>query len=138
MLIKVTRDMVTPSSVSGILTVDGLSMYTLEPGANPINTGHPTIPAGKYRVLLTRSPHLGYVTPELQDVPGRTAIRIHVANFIHELLGCTAVGSTRSRMPSQTEWAVWGSLKAFQALMGKLEAATDEIWAEYVDAETAV
>src|SRR5882762_9832216 len=133
MLITVTRDLVTPSSVSGILTVADLSMYTLEPGANPINTGHPTIPAGKYRVLLTHSPHLGYVTPELQDVPGRTAIRIHCANYAHQLLGCTAVGSTRSLMPSQTEWAVWGSLKAFQALMEKLNTTTDEIWAEYVD-----
>lgn len=31
---------------------------------------------------------------ELQDVPGRTFIQIHSANYIKQLLGCIAVGDS--------------------------------------------
>jgi hypothetical protein len=67
--------------------------YTLEPSRlTPVHPGHPCIPAGKYRLVLTRSPHLGEITPELLDVPGRSDIRIHVGNWPSDLLGCTAIG----------------------------------------------
>jgi len=121
------------------MLLDGVKQcFTLEPGANPVHPGHPTIPTGKFRVLLTHSPHLGYVTPELQDVPDRTNIRIHAANFVEELLGCTAVGETRTLLAAQDAWAVWSSLKTFYALMEKLERATDPIWIEYLDPVPAI
>lgn len=104
--------------------------YTLEPDPKtPAILGHPSIPAGTYPVQLTMSPHLQYVTPELYAVPGRTAIRIHIANFPRELEGCTAVGL------GQTTDTVLQSKLAFDALMEVLKSATDPITATYIDAE---
>lgn len=116
------------NSVQGQMWFDGhLLMHTLEPSRHtPVHPGHPCIPAGRYLAKLTKSPHLGYVTPELQDVPGRSEIRIHVANFPRELLGCTAVGE---------EWSedyVGLSKVAFKRLM-ELIANQDEIWVNYHD-----
>jgi Family of unknown function (DUF5675) len=84
----------TASAVMGALWLRGLRwLYTLEPSRlTPVHEGHPCIPAGTYRVVLTKSPHLGYICPELLDVPGRSNIRIHKANFPADLLGCIAVG----------------------------------------------
>src|SRR5271166_5946784 len=101
------------NSVMGELGSCGMFwMHTLEPSRlTPVHPGHPCIPAGRYRAVLTRSPHLGYICPELLDVPGRSDIRIHVANWPLDLLGCTAVG----------EVAVWDGVResasAFQRLI---------------------
>lgn len=51
------------------------------------------IPAGSYVCSQTYSPHFGKPTYELMNVPQRSAIRIHPANFAQELLGCIALGS---------------------------------------------
>lgn len=49
------------------------------------------IPSGTYTLEFTYSPEFNMTMP-LIDVPGRTAIRIHPANFPTQLLGCIAVG----------------------------------------------
>ena len=109
---------------------DEFEAYTLEPDPNtPAISGHPSIPAGTYPVQLTESPHLGYLTPELLAVPGRSAIRIHIANFPQELEGCTAVGM--DKRPD----AVLNSKVAFQNLMQKLTSLqVTQITATYIDA----
>lgn len=87
--------------------------------------GETAIPAGRYRMVLTRSPRLGIVTPELLEVPGFLGIRIHVANRPEEVLGCIAVGMGRSA------GFVSQSHLAFNALMQKLtprHAAGHELW----------
>jgi hypothetical protein len=126
--IDVLRKRETPQSVSGEMWVDGqFECFTLEPArVNPVHEGHPCIPVGVYKVILTPSPRLGYVTPELLDVPGRTAIRIHIANFPRELLGCTAVGD------KAVADMVLESKDAFGKLMDLLKTA-DGITAEYHD-----
>jgi hypothetical protein len=52
------------------------------------------IPAGRYQVVPRHSPkyknHL-----HILDVPNRTWILIHEANFVHQLMGCIAVGESR-------------------------------------------
>lgn len=111
----------TGKSVPGELWWNGrLWMYTLEPSrTTPVHPGHPCIPAGRYQAFLTRSPHLGYVTPLLQNVPGRSEIRIHKANRPDELLGCTAVGEDYG--PDLVEM----SGVAFKKLMIVLEGYRD-------------
>ena len=49
------------------------------------------IPPGTYTAIVHNSPKFG---PSLwiQDVPGRSEILIHPANFWHDLLGCIAPG----------------------------------------------
>ncbi len=127
MRIVVQRRPDESESVPGDLSVDDQpECCSLE---RPRTGDHPCIPAGKYEVILTPSPHLGYVTPEVLNVPGRTAIRIHVANKPSELLGCTAVGQNRATN------TVGNSKKAFDRLMALLKVAVDGITVEYRDPE---
>ena len=87
--------------------------------------GETAIPAGRYRMVLSRSPRLGIVTPELLEVPGFLGIRIHVANRAEEILGCVGVGKGRA------EGFISHSRAAFEALMQKLtprSKAGDRMW----------
>lgn len=115
-------------SVCGELWINSIrAMYTLEPAREtPVHPGHPCIPAGRYKVVLTHSPHLGYICPELLDVPGRTAIRVHMGNFPRDVEGCTAVGLNHE--PD----IVAESALAFKSLMVMLTKAS-EIWITYHD-----
>lgn len=71
-----------------LVTPSGLQLYTLErlPSGD-----HPCIPAGSYKCV--RKPHeIQGLRYELQNVPGRTAILIHPANFVPQLQGCISLG----------------------------------------------
>lgn len=50
------------------------------------------IPAGTYRLLLTRSPKFGRWLPLLLQVPGFTGIRIHAGNTVADTRGCILPG----------------------------------------------
>lgn len=50
------------------------------------------IPCGTYQVVPYDSPRFGTKVMWIQDVPGRTWILQHAANFAHELQGCQAPG----------------------------------------------
>lgn len=77
----------------GRLWCNGFQCFTLElpwvDNRNKISC----IPSGQYRYKFRESPANGDVL-ELQDVPGRTFIQIHSANYIRQLLGCIAVGDS--------------------------------------------
>lgn len=49
------------------------------------------IPLGKYKVVRRQSPKYG-MHFHLTNVPGRSLILIHQANYHYQLLGCIAVG----------------------------------------------
>jgi hypothetical protein len=126
--LDIYRQWETPRSVCGQLWSRGLPwLYTLEPAReNPAIPGHPCIPAGRYKVILTKSPRLGYVCPEVLDVPGRTAIRWHIGNYPTDVEGCVALGEERG--PDYVD----RSRGAFQRLMDVLPHY-DEIWVTYHD-----
>ncbi len=126
--VDIYRKVETSDSITGEFWLDGvLECYYLEPSRlTPYYPGHPCIPAGVYRVVLTMSPHLGYICPEVLNVPGRTAIRWHVGNFPKDVLGCCVVGTTVG-----VDF-VRNSKVAFDALMRRLRAQ-EEILAEYHD-----
>lgn len=97
--------------------------------STPVNEakvyGETAIPAGRYRMVLSMSPRLKIVTPELLEVPGFTGIRIHVANRAEEVLGCIAVGKGRA------DGQLIKSRVAFEALMQKLQLRKirgDRMW----------
>lgn len=122
----------TPRSVTGEMWVDGqFECYTLEPAyLEPVHPGHPAIPVGRYQVILTPSPHLGYLCPEVLKVPGRLAIRWHVGNRPEDVLGCVAVG-----LGHVVDW-VSESRKAFEKLMTLLQFnPLEPIWVTYSDPE---
>ena len=127
----------TDRSISSRVTVDGQQFcFALEPSRfHPVHAGHPCIPCGVYKVVLTLSPHFGYVTPELLDVPNRTAIRIHKGNKPEDSLGCTLVGEHHGPQP---DWVSQSEI-AFDRLMETLRAAEargEAIVVEYHDLAT--
>jgi hypothetical protein len=132
--IDIYRFLETDRSIIGNLHVDGVPLCVdLEPSRlKPTHAGHPCIPCGIFKVKLTMSPHLGYVTPELVDVPGRTAIRIHKGNKPEDSLGCTLTGMSHG---PAADW-ISNSKEAFDKLMELCRAAEargEEITAEYHD-----
>lgn len=62
--------------------------FTVE---RPYTGDHPCVPAAIYQVESYESPTKGDVWM-LKDVPDRTAIEIHTANTMNDLLGCIGVG----------------------------------------------
>ncbi len=80
------------------------------------------IPAGRYKVALTFSHRVEQGTlwspssmlPELLDVPGHTAIRIHAGNTVANTAGCILVGLTTIND------AIFQSRDALTKLMSKL------------------
>ena len=103
MLIKIRRFIFTNMATIGVLALqpDGADKsvvlgYTLErPDEAQNNAQAPfCIPEGTYKVLLQKSPRFGFVTPHLQDVPGRTMIEIHPGNFPKDTEGCILVGES--------------------------------------------
>jgi Family of unknown function (DUF5675) len=134
MKIDVYRIIETDRSITGRVTVDGQQFcFALEPSrSRPVHVGHPCITCGVFKVKLTHSPHLGYVTPELVDVPNRSNIRIHKGNKPEDSLGCTLVAESHGPAP---DW-VSDSHDAFDRLMQACTAAEsrgEEITAEYHD-----
>ena len=51
-----------------------------------------SIPYGNFRCDYTYSPRFKRKLYLLRDVPGRSGIRIHAANWSYELMGCIALG----------------------------------------------
>ena len=70
----------------------------------------------------------GYECFEVMDVPDRTHIKLHVANYPHQIQGCVAYGMTKApHVP-----AVWKSGQAHDRFMGHC-AAVDEFELEVRD-----
>ncbi len=133
--IRRKKELETKFGVGSEVYVDGVAIgFGLEPArVNPVIAGHPCIPAGTYDVKLTMSPHLKYLTPEVQNVPGRTHIRWHVANYPRQLLGCMAPGKMLITKPP-VNMMVTGSLGVFTKLMALLKG-TDKITGVYTEEE---
>lgn len=87
------------------------------------------IPVGQYEFELYNSPHNGYLVPLLKDVPGRSYIEIHIANYEYELDGCIAIGNVRGLN------AIYNSKEAFNSLMLKIKA-NDENKIKIIELET--
>ena len=86
MIIRVQRKRKTTDGIFGVLSIDGNTF-----GCFTVESLEHAIPPGYYPVEFTYSPRFNQTLP-LIDVPGRTAIRIHPANYPGELEGCIAVG----------------------------------------------
>lgn len=107
MVLKLKRGKETSESTPGTLTVNDFVFHTIE----RLSTGdHPRIPAGAYALEQFHSPHNGDCL-QVKDVPGRSMIEIHSANYASELRGCVAVGMTAG------DDCVWNSKEALKALL---------------------
>lgn len=116
MHIDIYRKFETDRSIIGEISVDNQEeCFCLEPARlTPVHPGHPCVAAGgPYRVVLTHSPHLGYICPEVLNVPNRSDIRMHKGNKPQDTLGCTLAGTS---MGPQKDW-ISNSHDAFDKLM---------------------
>lgn len=117
MEIKVLRTNYTPTSTTGVMTLDGdyfgvtLEDCTRRPGVKIF--GVTAIPAGRYRLNLSMSKRFGKVLPELHSVPDFEGVRIHGGNTAANTEGCILVARKRTGLDF-----ILGSLS--DVLVGKL------------------
>lgn len=91
--VTVTRLTDDGAQTLGELSFGSFTCKTLE---RPYLDNKPNIsciPKGTYNCKYTFSPKFLKYTYEIQNVPKRSGIRIHSANFFYQLLGCIALGS---------------------------------------------
>lgn len=85
------RRIFTEKSVIGELYIpQGVFCHTLEPPLG--HPTHPCIPLGTYPLKISWSPKFKADLPHILDVPGRSAIEIHVGNAPEDTEGCILVG----------------------------------------------
>lgn len=100
--------------VMGRLMFGGDSVWTIERPWLQNKPWESCIPDGEYALNPYSSSKYPNVW-QVADVPGRTHILIHAANYADQLAGCIAPGTSRSiREPWDEErgCAVWNSRKA--------------------------
>jgi hypothetical protein len=114
-----------------------LLCYTLEDPVREIKgspveewkiKGETAIPEGKYRVILTKSPRFKRILPEVLNVPGYTAVRIHAGNQTKDTDGCILVGMYDG---NDTDNWLGNSRKAEDLLVTKIQEAIntgEEVW----------
>lgn len=91
-LVTLTRTIKSKFGTFGNLDTGSFKCATLERPESIVD--HPAIPVGEYDVDWTDvHPHHNPCY-EVMNVPNRTAILIHAANWYQELLGCIAPGAT--------------------------------------------
>lgn len=124
-----------PHGTFGTLVLPGgWSCYTVERRWKDNLPNISCIPTGTYSLEEKRFNRGNYDTYELLDVPNRSAILIHAANWSEELFGCIAPGLQLSMMtrPASSgeprplpEWCVKSSRPALESLLSKLRNMVD-------------
>ena len=119
-----TREPSTDEGTFGALQLsDGPTLRTTELPWRGNATGRSCIPPGRYRCEIVNSPRFGKVY-EVRDVPGRSNILIHPANFggdkalgwQSELLGCIAPAMSTGVLQNASGGAQRAGLSSKQAV----------------------
>lgn len=88
------------------------------------------VPAGTYPVWKEYSSRFKSMLFELKEVPGRSEVKIHAANYAHQLNGCIALGRSHVDIDGDGVKDVDQSKKtlaAFHAVMGITGTTTIKI-----------
>jgi hypothetical protein len=93
MALKLTRFAFFEDRTLGRLEYDGFAWWSIERPWLANKLSESCVPEGEYRLERHDSPRFGPRMWELQEVPGRTYILFHAANFADQLEGCIALGS---------------------------------------------
>lgn len=114
---KETLGLATAVSGSNTFMCDSLELPDLN---NQPNIS--CIPKGTYDAKWSYFPHLKRFAYQLQNVPGRSGIFIHVGNFFSDLKGCIALGASLADINGDGELDVTKStitINAFNTLMAQ-------------------
>lgn len=129
MQIDVVRVMCGKDCTIGKMYIDTIdTCYTLEDVVRPDGVkvyGETAIPAGSYRVVITRSNRFGVDMPLLLEVPQFEGIRIHAGNTAADTHGCILVGL------EQRENTLIGSRLAYDRVYQQIRDALrngEEVW----------
>lgn len=101
MIVEILRFESGPQGTFGVLAAPGFGCYTLELPWRENQVNVSCIPAGEYRAVWNFSPTFQRELYLLEEVPGRTGIRIHPGNragdesqgFVSDSLGCILLGA---------------------------------------------
>lgn len=115
--------------VDGEYLCDTLEPKYRDPKKEKKVPGRTAIPAGTYRILITKSYRFRRWLPLLMDVPQFQGIRIHAGNYPQDTQGCILVGWNRKR------GMVVNSRSALQQLMLRLTAAQERDEALWITIE---
>jgi len=134
MTIFLERDYKGDDCTLGRLWFDGEVVYTLELPWKDNKTNISCIPAGTYDVEKTYSPAFGKDLWLIKNVPDRSGIRIHPANFVRELRGCIAVGLDKADIDNDGVIDLKSSRKAMSLLNDSLpdKFKIDIIWNKHL------
>lgn len=128
MNVRVERFAYTPMGVFGEMILPEFRCYTVE---RPWLDNKPSVscvPEGTYNIKKGFFNRGNYSVYELLDVPGRSLIKIHIANTMDDVIGCIGVGKGLGYVDSK--WAVTRSRMAhdeFMAAMGDVDEGTIKI-----------
>ena len=143
MILRLDRTSTGSDGTFGELTALDFDFYTLEkPWVDLDGNGHgdpqkSCITAGSYECVWHESPKYGWCY-EVTNVPGRSHILIHPANWEHQLLGCIALGKGRgvlSGKPAITQSR--DAIKEFHAAMREQSFTLEIQWASTSAPKTA-
>ncbi len=95
---------------------DGATFPSLELPWKNNQTSVSCIPAGTYSMIKHTSPKFGPCY-WIQNVPGRSEILVHPANFVRQLRGCIAPGLTHADIDGDGNIDVTNSKVAMQKLL---------------------
>lgn len=109
----------TPFGVFGRLSVGDFECYTIEREWKNNAPRISCIPNGIYPLRRKMFNRGGYETFEVESVPDRSQIKIHIGNLQQDLLGCIAPGFSLGCLGKG--WSVGNSRKAFQRWMEEMQ-----------------
>lgn len=121
---RIVRD--TPNGTFGLWVFDDGYPYFTSIELPWKNNAHDIscIPAGEYIAERIVSPKRGFEVYLLYNVLNRTAVEIHPANSIHDILGCIGVGSRFGIVETKDNGHIHGILEskaAFAQFMAMLK-----------------
>ena len=82
-----------PKGTLGVITIDSQRFYTIERPWLDNAANVSCIPEGTYQTGWRKSPKFGE-TWQIEDVPNRTYILIHAANYPKDVHGCIGLGTS--------------------------------------------
>lgn len=125
--IRIERFESSDQGTFGRLSADGFACFTGELPWRDNRSGVSCIPPGIYRVVWVKSPRLRRNTFRVMQVPGRSGVLIHSANFMGDraaryraqVEGCIALGERLGVMDGQRALLLSApAVRRFETLMG--------------------